>query len=70
MLQSAMIGARVGEQRVVGVHHALGLAGGARREGEIDDLVGVGFDLRRCEGPKADEAISFPTFEIASLRSQ
>ena len=34
--------ARVGEQRVVGVHHALRLAGGAGGEGEIDDLVGIG----------------------------
>ncbi len=33
--------ARIGEQRVVAVHHALGLAGGARGEGEIDDAVGI-----------------------------
>ncbi len=34
--------AAVGEQRVVRVHHALGHAGGARGEGEVHDLVGIG----------------------------
>ena len=34
--------AAVGEQRVVRVHHPLGHPGGARGEGEVDDLVGVG----------------------------
>ena len=38
--------ARVGEQRVVGVHHALRLARRAGGEGEIDDAVGVGFQRR------------------------
>ncbi len=40
--------AGVGQQRVVGVHHALGLAGRARGEGEIDHLVGVA--LHRLAG--------------------
>ena len=38
--------ARVGQQRVVGVHHALRLAGGAGGERQIDDLVGIGLVRR------------------------
>ena len=40
--------ARIGEQRVVGMHHALGLAGGARGEGEIDDRIRVFINGAMC----------------------
>ncbi len=41
--------AAVGEQRVVGMHHALRHAGRAGREGEVDDLVRIEIGLgQRC----------------------
>ena len=49
--------ARVRQQRVVAMHHAFRLAGRARREGEIDNAIGIwrrGFD--RCRGRRGHDA--------------